>query len=66
MRTLVLASGVALVAKPASDLSTLLVEQRPGKRDEPWRAVPNGDVDRHVRQWAEAHGVAVGEQGEPP
>lgn len=59
MRTLVLAAGVALVAKPASEASTLLVEQRPGKRDEPWRAVPNGDVAKHVREWATAHEVSL-------
>lgn len=57
MRILVIATGVLLVGKPASEHSTLLVEQRPGKRDKPWRAVPNGDVARHVEQWALAHGI---------
>ena len=62
-KTLVLAAGVALVAKPASEASTLLVEERPGKRPKPWRAVPNGDVAKHVREWARNHGVTVEEQG---
>lgn len=57
--TLVLAAGVALVAKPASERTTLLVEERHGKRPVPWRAVPNHDVARHVREWAESHGVTV-------
>ncbi len=65
-KTLVLAAGVALVAKPASEASTLLVEERHGKRPKPWRAVPNGDVDRHVREWAESHGVTVAEPEREP
>lgn len=57
-RTLVIASSVILVAKTEGERTTLLVEQRPGKRDKPWRGVRNEDVDEHAARWALEHGIS--------
>ncbi len=66
-RTLVTATGVLLRSEPASERSTLLVEVRPGKKPETWRAVPNEDVHKHARDWAAEHGVTwdTNEENDP-
>ena len=32
---------------------------RPGRRAKVWRVVPAKQLDRHVREWAELHGVKL-------